>query len=146
MKIHSLPRSLFLAACTALLATHLPAAESPRERLSMDAGWKFHLGDQWPDALRLDKAGMSSGPASEKLFSDVTWRTVGGLYPATTANIVSKPEPAAWSRSLFNGQAQIIVQASRDAGVFTLSTSSNGLKSATTVVKTQRCEPRPSAP
>ena len=76
MKIHSLYRSLFLAAYAALLITNLPAAESPRERLSMDAGWKFHLGDQWPDALRLDKAGMSSGPASEKLFSDVTWRTV----------------------------------------------------------------------
>ncbi len=38
--------------------------------------WKFHLGDDWPGALRLDKAGASTGPASAGQFSDVTWRTV----------------------------------------------------------------------
>jgi hypothetical protein len=49
---------------------------SPREHLSLDSGWKFHLGDDWPKALRLDKAGANAGPASEKLFSDAAWRTV----------------------------------------------------------------------
>ena len=48
---------------------------SPREKMLMDFGWKFHLGDDWPGALRLDKAGSSSGPASTS-FSDVDWRTV----------------------------------------------------------------------
>ncbi len=48
---------------------------SPREHLSLDANWKFHLGDNWPNALRLDKAGASGGPASEK-FLDVGWRSV----------------------------------------------------------------------
>ena len=48
---------------------------SPREHLSLDANWKFHLGDDWPNALRLDKAGASGGPAAEK-FSDNSWRTV----------------------------------------------------------------------
>ena len=76
MKITSLLRSAFVAACAALVVTQLPAADSPREHLSLDAGWKFHLGDQWPGALRLDKAGANAGPASDKLFSDVTWRTV----------------------------------------------------------------------
>ena len=52
------------------------SASAPREHLSLDAGWKFHLGDDWPKALRLDKAGANAGPASEKHFSDVTWRTV----------------------------------------------------------------------
>ena len=51
------------------------AADSPREHLSLDANWKFHLGDDWPDALRLDKAARSSGPASER-FSDLAWRSV----------------------------------------------------------------------
>jgi beta-galactosidase len=76
MNITSLIRSSVAGAFAALFVTSLFAAESPREHLSLDANWKFHLGDNWPDALRLDKAGASSGPASGKLFSDVAWRTV----------------------------------------------------------------------
>lgn len=53
----------------------LAAAESPREHLSLDANWKFHLGDDWPDALHLENSGTGSGPASEK-FSDAFWRSV----------------------------------------------------------------------
>jgi len=60
---------------TALLALNLSAADSPREHLSLDANWKFHLGDDWPGALHLDKAGASEGPASEK-FSDASWRSL----------------------------------------------------------------------
>jgi len=55
--------------------TDAAAAASPREHLSLDANWKFHLGDDWPDALALDKAGASGGPAAAK-FSDAAWRTV----------------------------------------------------------------------
>ena len=51
------------------------AADSPREHLSLDADWKFHLGDDWPGALHLDKAGASTGPASEK-FRDTSWRSL----------------------------------------------------------------------
>jgi beta-galactosidase len=50
--------------------------DSPRERHCLDANWRFHLGDDWPDALHLDKAGTGSGPASERFSSAVTWRTV----------------------------------------------------------------------
>ena len=50
-------------------------AAIPRERLSLDSGWKFHLGDEWPDALRLDKAGVSSGPAAPA-FDSAAWRDV----------------------------------------------------------------------
>ena len=46
-----------------------------REHLCLDAGWKFHLGDDWLGALRLDKAGASGGPAVEK-FTDNSWRTL----------------------------------------------------------------------
>ena len=60
---------------SALVAVQLSAAESPRERLSLDANWKFHLGDDWPGALRLDKAGASGGPAAEK-FGDNSWRSL----------------------------------------------------------------------
>jgi beta-galactosidase len=46
-----------------------------RQHLSLDTGWKFHLGDEWPDALKLDKAGTSSGPAASA-FDDKAWREV----------------------------------------------------------------------
>jgi len=75
MKISSSFRVLNGIACAALLVTQLAVAESPREHLSLDAGWKFHLGDDWPDALHLENSGTGSGPASER-FSDSFWRTV----------------------------------------------------------------------
>ncbi len=49
--------------------------DSPREKLLFDSNWKFHLGNDWPDVLRLDKAGVNTGPAAEK-FNDTAWRTV----------------------------------------------------------------------
>ena len=57
--------SLLVGACAALTITPISAAESPREHLSLDANWRFHLGDDWPDALRLDKAGTGGGAAAE---------------------------------------------------------------------------------
>jgi beta-galactosidase len=54
-----------------------PAAEpvAGRERLLLDFGWKFHLGNEWGLANSLAKAGTGSGPASTS-FSDRSWRTV----------------------------------------------------------------------
>ena len=49
--------------------------DSPRQRLLMDFGWKFHLGDDWGAAERLDKAGQSAGPA-QPAFDDSAWRTL----------------------------------------------------------------------
>lgn len=63
-----------LVSAWALLAPHAFAGE-PRQRLSLDTGWKFHLGDPWPEALRLDKAGVSSGPAASA-FDDAAWREI----------------------------------------------------------------------
>ena len=51
------------------------SATSPRERLLLDSGWKFHLGNDWGIAQNLAKAGTGSGPASV-WFSDASWRTV----------------------------------------------------------------------
>jgi len=75
MKIIPVIRTLIAGACAALLVTQLAVAGSPREHLSLDANWEFHLGDDWPDALSLMNSGTGSGPASEK-FSDSFWRTV----------------------------------------------------------------------
>ncbi len=75
MKIIPIIRTLVAGACVALWVTQLSAADSLREHLSLDANWKFHLGDDWPDALHLDKAGTSSGPAASG-FTDTSWRDV----------------------------------------------------------------------
>jgi beta-galactosidase len=69
----SFVRLLTLAA--ALFTLNLSAADSPREHLLLDANWKFHLGDDWPNALYLNKAGANKGPAGEG-FDDAAWRTV----------------------------------------------------------------------
>jgi beta-galactosidase len=78
MKASHLIYSLIASLCLIFFAANAPkaGAESPREHLALDTNWKFHLGDDWPRAMRLDKAAESSGPASEKLFSDATWRTI----------------------------------------------------------------------
>src|SRR5262245_49561036 len=67
---------LLLSFSSVLLATAVVAAESaPRERLLLDFGWKFHLGNEWGIGQNLDKAGTGNGPANASL-SDASWRTV----------------------------------------------------------------------
>jgi len=69
-------RLFMVTAVTFALGSYpVQADDSPREHLSLDANWKFHLGDDWPGALHLDKAGASTGPAAEK-FSDSSWRVL----------------------------------------------------------------------
>jgi len=48
---------------------------SPRERLLLDFGWKFHLGNEWGIGQNLAKAGTGIGPASV-VYSDASWRRV----------------------------------------------------------------------
>ncbi|MFO1478116.1 MAG: beta-galactosidase GalA [Verrucomicrobiota bacterium] len=63
--------AVFVVSASAAAQTN----DSPRERLLMDFGWKFHLGNSWGIAQNLAKAGTGSGPASTS-FSDASWRTV----------------------------------------------------------------------
>jgi beta-galactosidase len=68
---------LLIAAFFTIASSNLSAADtsSPRERLLLDSGWKFHLGNEWGLAQSLAKAGTGSGPASRS-FSDASWRPV----------------------------------------------------------------------
>ena len=75
MNFTAFARAFWVWAGAGLLAMQLLAADSPREHLSLDANWKFYLGDDWPGALHLDKAGASSGPVAET-FNDAAWRTL----------------------------------------------------------------------
>ena len=66
---------LFWTLLSLLCALRCAAADAPRQHLSLDIGWKFHLGEDWPDALHLDKAGTGSGPAAQR-FADSGWRDI----------------------------------------------------------------------
>ena len=67
---------IFLALAAGLIANALVAADaSLRERLSMDSGWRFHLGNEWGIGQNLSKAGTGAGPAS-MTYSDASWRRV----------------------------------------------------------------------
>jgi len=60
---------------TPVLAAPAASAPLPRERLLLDAGWKFHLGNDWGSGHNLAKSGSGIGPASV-VFSDASWRPV----------------------------------------------------------------------
>jgi beta-galactosidase len=78
MKSVTFARPLVAIALLILLTSAAAAAagtNSLRERLSLDAGWKFHLGNEWGAAINLAKSGTGSGPASQS-FSDASWRPV----------------------------------------------------------------------
>lgn len=64
-----------LSVCMFLAAAAQAATAPVRERIPIDSGWKFRLGDDLGDGARLDKAGASFGPAGI-FFSDAGWRSV----------------------------------------------------------------------
>lgn len=70
------PIVLIFSFALGLLASVAIGAEPvPRERLLMDFGWKFHLGNDWGIAQNLAKAGSGYGPTTAS-FSDVSWRSI----------------------------------------------------------------------
>src|ERR1700690_4422579 len=77
MKAITFASRFFLTVALALSTVNGFGAEIPvpSERLLLDFGWKFHLGNEWGFAQNLSKAGTGSGPASMS-FSDASWRTV----------------------------------------------------------------------
>lgn len=72
-------RLLFFGGGFAAWVTPLIAAELPREHLSLDTAWNFHLRDEWPDALSFVNSDTGSGRASEK-SSDTYCRAVNVPY------------------------------------------------------------------
>ncbi|HEU5397566.1 MAG TPA: DUF4982 domain-containing protein, partial [Verrucomicrobiae bacterium] len=70
----------------------------------------------------------------------------GGLNPNVNVQIVGHTVAARWSRSLFNGLAQVIVQSTRAAGEFKLTAAADGLQPAACVVKTEPAAGRPWTP
>jgi beta-galactosidase len=61
----------------------------------------------------------------------------GGLNPNVNVQIIGHASVPPWSRSLFNGLAQVIVQSTGEPGEFKLTASADGLAPATAAVKTE---------
>jgi len=70
----------------------------------------------------------------------------GGLKPDVNLDLIAEPKPLAWSRSLFNGLAQIIVRSTRDAGEIKLTASADGLAPTTAVLETTQTAQPPFVP
>ncbi|MGH7522950.1 MAG: beta-galactosidase GalA [Gemmatimonadales bacterium] len=51
------------------------AQQLPRQRLLLDFGWKFHLGDDWGTGEAPINLGVSTGPAQQE-FNDSAWATI----------------------------------------------------------------------
>jgi beta-galactosidase len=70
----------------------------------------------------------------------------GGLNPDVNVEIVGQPTAVPWSRSLFNGLAQVIVQSTKAAGEIKLTARADGLQPVTATITTQAGAARPSVP
>jgi beta-galactosidase len=60
--------------------------------------------------------------------------------------LIGQPNKPDWSRSAFNGLAQVIVQSTRDAGEIKLTATADGLQPATATVTAQAVALRPEVP
>ena len=65
----------------------------PREKLSMDRGWRFHLGDQWGTGENPVNLGVSTGPAKPD-FDDKSWPVVNLPHDWVVALPFDKNAPA----------------------------------------------------
>ena len=74
MKYRPSFHTILFAVLAALSVPQLSAAE-PREHLLLDSNWKFHLGDDWPEAARWDQVLRSTGPIEQR-FNDQSWPSI----------------------------------------------------------------------
>jgi beta-galactosidase len=70
----------------------------------------------------------------------------GGLNPDVRLEIVAAPTTGDWSRSVFNGLAQLIVQSTTGPGEIKLTATVDGLKAGSVSVTTMPATPRPNLP
>ena len=70
----------------------------------------------------------------------------GGLVMGVNVELTGQPVAPAWSRSVFNGLAQIMVQSTKDADEIKLTASADGLTPVTATIQSQACVPRPFVP
>jgi len=69
-----------------------------------------------------------------------------GITKGVVLRLQDAPPAVQWSRSVFNGLAEVIVQSTKEPGSITLRASSNGLQAGSFVLKSQAAPARPSVP
>jgi beta-galactosidase len=70
----------------------------------------------------------------------------GGVNRGVSVEIPDKPAKLQWQRSVFNGLAQIIVQAGKEPGEIHLTAHSEGLSETTLDISAEPATPRPCVP
>jgi beta-galactosidase len=75
-----------------------------------------------------------------------TWGPTGGISRGVAWRKITDPAPTQWSRSVFNGLAQIIVQSSKHAGELRLTANGSRLSAGMISLKTLPSTSRPSVP
>ena len=75
-----------------------------------------------------------------------TWGPTGGISRGVAWRKITDPAPTRWSRSVFNGLAQIIVQSSKHAGELRLTANGSRLSAGMISLKTLPSTSRPSVP
>jgi beta-galactosidase len=69
------------------------AQQTPREKLLMDLGWKFHVGNEWGTGEGPINLGVSTGPARPD-FNDNSWATVNLPHDWSVALPFDRSAPA----------------------------------------------------
>jgi beta-galactosidase len=70
----------------------------------------------------------------------------GGVNKGAWLEIRQQTVPPRWQRSVFNGLAQLILQASKENGALTLKVTSPGLDPAAVTITCRQAEARPAVP
>jgi beta-galactosidase len=69
-----------------------------------------------------------------------------GLSKGVSLRLQQAPAPLSWSRSAFNGLAQVIVQSTREPGSIRVTAKSDGLAIGSVSIRTQAAATKPSVP
>jgi len=72
--------------------------------------------------------------------------TAAGINKGVALHLQEKPVPVSWSRSVFNGLAQIIVQSSKEPGTLKLTAQADGLKPVTISIQSEPAKSRLALP
>jgi beta-galactosidase len=136
-------------ATPAMLAAHLVTLDFG---MIDDDGWVYVNGQKVGEIH--DWTAQPSFPVGRYLHEGVNSIAVsvqnhegsGGVNKGVSLTIQEKPVPPAWQRSVFNGLAQIIVQADKQPGTLTMTARSPGLNLGILNLTAGAANPRPAVP
>ena len=111
--------------------------------------------------LNGEMLGLASDPRSPAIFSVkgklhpgentlvvtlANYYDTAGVNKGVALRLVDNPPHVLWSRSVFNGLAQVVVQSSKQAGTLKLTARAEGLRATTVLIEAQPAVLRPALP